>query len=71
MKKAFFLSKGLEKFSDQQINDLALIKGGANQDDIYIPTGAGGKRCPDGLVWSDKLQKCIGRYLPVEPVRSL
>ena len=68
MKKTFFLPKGLEKFSEQQINDLTLIKGGAIpiDDQIYYPTGGGGRRCLDGLVWSDKLQKCIERYLPIE-----
>ncbi len=29
MKKTFFLSKGIEKFSNLEINDLAPIKGGA------------------------------------------
>ncbi|WP_237275520.1 carbohydrate-binding module family 14 protein [Tenacibaculum ovolyticum] len=66
MKKSFFLSKGLEKFSEQQINDLSLVKGGALPPEIYYPTGGGGRRCPEGLVWSESLQKCVGRYLPIE-----
>jgi hypothetical protein len=62
MKKSFFLPKGLEKFSNNQLNDLSLIKGGAipaDDDVIYYPTSGGGKNCPYGQVWSDKLQRCI------------
>lgn len=61
MKKSFFLSKGLDKFSELQINDLSDIKGGAIYipDVIYYPTGGGGFRCPDGQVWSEKLRKCV------------
>lgn len=47
MKKSFFLSKGFEKFSNKQINDLSLIKGGAipvDDDVIYYPTSGGGKK---------------------------
>ncbi|MGG6230225.1 hypothetical protein [Tenacibaculum sp. SDUM215027] len=61
MKKTFFLSKGLEKFSSLQADNLDLIKGGAIyvEEEIYYPTSGGGRVCPDGLVWSDKLHKCV------------
>ncbi|WP_422091367.1 hypothetical protein [Tenacibaculum ovolyticum] len=61
MKKAFFLSKGLEKFSNLEINDLAPIKGGALyiEEKIYYPTSGGGKLCPSGMVWSNSLGKCV------------
>ncbi|CAL2057593.1 hypothetical protein [Tenacibaculum sp. 190524A05c] len=62
MKKSFFLPKGLEKFSNKQINDLSLIKGGAiptDDDVIYYPTSGGGGKCPHGQVWSHKLQRCV------------
>ncbi|SEB35532.1 hypothetical protein SAMN04489761_0067 [Tenacibaculum sp. MAR_2009_124] len=60
MKKSFFLSKGLEKFTDFQVNDLNNITGGAEDIpvDVYYPTG-GGRRCPHGQVWSDRLGKCV------------
>ncbi|CAL2102116.1 conserved protein of unknown function [Tenacibaculum sp. 190130A14a] len=64
MKKSFFLSKGLDKFSNQQINDLSLIRGGAipvEQEEIYYPTSGGGKKCPNGMVWSDTLNRCVSR----------
>lgn len=62
MKKSFFLSKGLNKFSDLQISNMKDIKGGIATipgDVIYYPTGGGGKRCPEGQVWSDKFGKCV------------
>jgi hypothetical protein len=64
MKKNFFLSKGIEKFTDLQINNLAIIKGGAPTiiKEIYYPTSGGGKNCPDGMIWSDQLSKCVDRY---------
>ncbi|WGH74961.1 hypothetical protein P8625_12880 [Tenacibaculum tangerinum] len=72
MKKSFFLSKGLEKFSDLQINNLDLVKGGAVYvpEEIYYPTSGGGKRCPDGQIWSDKLQKCVS-FIEVEEEDAL
>ncbi|MCF2873862.1 MULTISPECIES: hypothetical protein [unclassified Tenacibaculum] len=73
MKKTFFLSKGIEKFSNLEINDLSPIRGGAvgipSDDIIYIPTGGGGRRCPDGLVWSDRLGKCV-KILEADPVHD-
>ncbi|WP_299109045.1 hypothetical protein [uncultured Tenacibaculum sp.] len=65
MKKTFFLSKGLDKFSNLQINNLDHFKGGALADvpvEIYYPTSGGGKLCPDGMVWSDTLGRCVDRY---------
>ncbi|WP_272149042.1 hypothetical protein [Tenacibaculum aiptasiae] len=65
MKKTFFLSKGIEKFSNLEINDLSPIRGGdigigsSSDDIIYYPTGGGGGRCPKGLVWSNKLKRCV------------
>ncbi len=69
MKKSFFLSKGLEKFEDLQINNLNNIKGGAEDIpvDVYYPTGGGGRRCPHGQVWSDRLGKCVN-YIEAEEV---
>ncbi|WP_299158083.1 hypothetical protein [uncultured Tenacibaculum sp.] len=73
MKKTFFLSKGIEKFSNLEINDLSPIRGGAigvpADDIIYIPTGGGGKRCPNGLVWSDRLGKCV-RFIEADHVHD-
>ncbi|GFD75624.1 hypothetical protein MHM83_08865 [Tenacibaculum sp. Mcav3-52] len=61
MKKTFFLPKGLEKFTNLQADNLDLVKGGAIyvEEEIYYPTSGGGRVCPDGLVWSNKLQKCV------------
>ncbi|CAM1348518.1 MULTISPECIES: hypothetical protein [Tenacibaculum] len=65
MKKKFFLPKGLDKFSNLEIKSLDKFKGGAigpvTDDIIYIPTGGGGRRCPDGMVWSETLSKCVTR----------
>ncbi|WP_431166939.1 hypothetical protein [Tenacibaculum halocynthiae] len=61
MKKKFFLPKGIEKFSNLEVNSLEEFKGGALYVpiEIYYPTGGGGRRCPDGMVWSETLSKCV------------
>lgn len=67
MKKTFFLTKGLNKFSNLQIEDLQNVRGGAigeaNDDIIYYPTSGGGKKCPPGQIWSDKFQMCMARAI--------
>ncbi len=60
MKKTFLLSKGLNKFSDQQLKNMETIVGGIATIpvEIYYPT-SGGRRCVDGQVWSETLQRCV------------
>lgn len=62
MKKVFFLSKGLEKFSNLEINDLDSFKGGAIYvpEEIYYPTIAY-RPCKFNEVWSDKLNRCVSK----------
>ena len=61
MKKGFFLSKGLEKFSSQELKNMENITGGALYVpvEIYYPTGGGGRLCVEGQVWSESLGKCV------------
>ncbi len=62
MKKVFTLPQGLDKFSADQIKNISAITGGIVPDPpIHIPTGAGGRRCPRGMVWSESLQECVTR----------
>ncbi len=66
MKKAFFLSKGLEKFSNLKTEELQSIRGGiqgvpSDNDKIYYPTSGGGRKCPIGMVWSDTYQMCLAK----------
>ncbi|KAB1159575.1 hypothetical protein F7018_04495 [Tenacibaculum aiptasiae] len=74
MKKTFFLSKGIEKFSNLEVNDLSSVKGGlageSTQVIIYYPTSGGGKNCPPGLVWSNRLGKCV-KVLEAEPAHDI
>ncbi len=68
MKKVFVLSKGLEKFSKQQIKNMELITGGVANvpvGKIHYPTSGGGRRCSPGLVWSEALQRCVATAAPV------
>ncbi|WP_299222471.1 hypothetical protein [uncultured Aquimarina sp.] len=58
MKKVFLLPRGLEKFSAQELKNMEAILGGAVPVEIYYPT-SGGRRCVDGQVWSETLQKCV------------
>ena len=69
MKKTYFLSKGIEKFSNLQINHLNAIKGGAEEIEVYIPTSGGGRVCPDGMIWSDKLGRCIAEEKAIKYIR--
>ncbi|WP_299436272.1 hypothetical protein [uncultured Aquimarina sp.] len=60
MKKVFLLPRGLEKFSAQELKNMKYILGGVENvpDVIYFPT-SGGRRCAEGQVWSDTLQRCV------------
>ena len=62
MKKVFVLSKGLEKFSTKQIENMESLVGGVKDVPvvIYYPT-SGGRHCPQGQFWSESLGRCIGR----------
>lgn len=69
MKKVFFLSKGLEKFSDFEINKLELFKGGIDtgpDERFNHPTIANGG-CNSNEVWSYILGKCVSK---IEKERS-
>lgn len=61
MKKDFFLSKGLEKFSSKELKSMENIIGGALYVpvEIHYPTGGGGRLCPQGMVWSNSKGKCV------------
>ncbi|MDH7446474.1 hypothetical protein [Aquimarina sp. 2201CG14-23] len=60
MKKVFLLPRGLDKFSAQELKNMEAILGGAVDVPVetYYPT-SGGRRCIDGQVWSETLQKCV------------
>ncbi|WP_378174295.1 hypothetical protein [Aquimarina sp. SS2-1] len=60
MKKVFLLPRGLEKFSLKEIKNMQAILGGAEDVPviIYYPT-SGGRRCADGQIWSERLQRCV------------
>lgn len=70
MKKDFFLSKGLEKFSSQELKNMQDITGGIIgvpvDDIIYYPTGGGGRLCPVGMVWSNAQGKCVDAVAEAE-----
>ena len=61
MKKSFFLSKGLEKFSKLDLKQMDNITGGDLYIpiEVYYPTGGGGRRCLQGQHWSNTLDKCV------------
>lgn len=71
MKKDFFLSKGLEKFSSQELKNMENIIGGALYVPVetYYPTGGGGRVCPQGMVWSNTQNKCVTREATEEATR--
>ncbi|AXT49635.1 hypothetical protein D1818_01910 [Aquimarina sp. BL5] len=60
MKKVFLLPRGLDKFSSKELKNMEAILGGTIDVpvEIYYPT-SGGRRCADGQVWSETLQKCV------------
>ncbi|WP_046757966.1 hypothetical protein [Kordia jejudonensis] len=71
MKKKFFLHKTVDALTEKQINDLNSVFGGLSQgasdtavglpydDDIHIPTGGGGPRCPYGYYWNHYYGRCF------------
>ncbi|MFC5044806.1 hypothetical protein ACFSTE_21875 [Aquimarina hainanensis] len=70
MKKVFVLSGGLEKFSAQEVKNMENIVGGAiyEEEVIYYPT-SGGRHCPQGMIWSNALQKCVPARAEATPER--
>lgn len=77
-KKVTF-GRSFENFTKNQFDFLSEIKGGAiptvgggvlvPDDDDYIPTGGGGNHCPNGMVWSHALGRCVFRKARREPRR--
>ncbi|WP_299253112.1 hypothetical protein [uncultured Aquimarina sp.] len=70
MKKVFLLSRGLDKFSAKELKNMETILGGTVNVpvEIYYPT-SGGRRCVDGQIWSETLQKCVPVVIGV-PIQS-